>query len=181
MVTCAHFIFVDKIGQTCSCLQYLYKWLQSVSKTHFEVILSCLLPHPIEYARVGGHWYVVRISSREMTGLLAVQPRQVFVGSFQGHTVEQDESDQRGSQPHVLSGSVRHHHLRSEHCVVILSCPSQPVASQWVEGKISNVEHSPSGVGLRDAILAGGCQDRGAGRRKIRTESSLEVSINHRR
>lgn len=37
-------------------LQYIYNWLQEVSKTYFEVILSCLLPHPVEYARVGGHW-----------------------------------------------------------------------------------------------------------------------------
>jgi len=37
---------------------YVCNWLKEVSKTHLEVILSCLLPHPVEYARVGGHWYV---------------------------------------------------------------------------------------------------------------------------
>lgn len=36
--------------------EYISKWLQKVAKTHFEVIISCLLPHPVEYARVGGYW-----------------------------------------------------------------------------------------------------------------------------
>lgn len=29
-----------------------------MSRLHFEVILCCLLPHPPEYARVGGYWWV---------------------------------------------------------------------------------------------------------------------------
>ena len=37
-------------------LQYICGWLKLVSKNHFEVILSCLLPHPVDYARVGGYW-----------------------------------------------------------------------------------------------------------------------------
>ncbi|XP_071543773.1 protein unc-79 homolog isoform X4 [Panulirus ornatus] len=36
--------------------EYIHNWLQEVCKTHFEVFVSCLLPHPVEYARVGGHW-----------------------------------------------------------------------------------------------------------------------------
>ncbi|CAI9733136.1 QUALITY PROTEIN: unc-79 homolog [Octopus vulgaris] len=36
--------------------EYISKWLQKVAKSHFEVIVSCLLPHPVEYARVGGYW-----------------------------------------------------------------------------------------------------------------------------
>ncbi|GAB6020639.1 hypothetical protein CHUAL_003310 [Chamberlinius hualienensis] len=38
------------------CIQ---KWLMSVCKSHFEVFVSCLLPHPPDYARVGGHWDTV--------------------------------------------------------------------------------------------------------------------------
>ena len=38
--------------------QYISDWLMQVAATHQEVILSCLLPHPKEYARVGGHWFV---------------------------------------------------------------------------------------------------------------------------
>ncbi|KAG7162816.1 unc-79-like 2 [Homarus americanus] len=34
----------------------IHNWLQEVCKTHFEVFVSCLMPHPVEYARVGGHW-----------------------------------------------------------------------------------------------------------------------------
>ncbi|XP_042883659.1 protein unc-79 homolog isoform X4 [Penaeus japonicus] len=36
--------------------EYIHNWLQDVCKTHFEVFVSCLMPHPVEYARVGGHW-----------------------------------------------------------------------------------------------------------------------------
>ena len=43
------------------CFQYVCDWLDEVAKTHFEVIVSCLLPHPAEYARVGGFWSVSAI------------------------------------------------------------------------------------------------------------------------
>lgn len=32
------------------------KWLRDISNTHYDLFISCLLPHPPEYARVGGHW-----------------------------------------------------------------------------------------------------------------------------
>ncbi|XP_031336357.1 protein unc-79 homolog [Photinus pyralis] len=31
-------------------------WLKDLSKSHYKLFISCLLPHPPEYARVGGHW-----------------------------------------------------------------------------------------------------------------------------
>ncbi|XP_063244249.1 protein unc-79 homolog [Bacillus rossius redtenbacheri] len=31
-------------------------WLANVCSSHFQVFVSCLLPHPPDYARVGGHW-----------------------------------------------------------------------------------------------------------------------------
>lgn len=31
-------------------------WLREISRTHYNLFVSCLLPHPPEYARVGGHW-----------------------------------------------------------------------------------------------------------------------------
>lgn len=31
-------------------------WLRDISKSHYKLFISCLLPHPPEYARVGGHW-----------------------------------------------------------------------------------------------------------------------------
>jgi len=37
-------------------LQYIDNWLADISNVHFEVIVSCLLPHPPEYAQVGGYW-----------------------------------------------------------------------------------------------------------------------------
>ncbi|XP_059155568.1 protein unc-79 homolog isoform X3 [Physella acuta] len=48
----------DNIGNALERLkpEYIYNWIQDVMKTHFEVIVSCLLPHPVEYSRVGGFW-----------------------------------------------------------------------------------------------------------------------------
>lgn len=31
-------------------------WLKEICKSHYKEFISCLLPHPPEYARVGGHW-----------------------------------------------------------------------------------------------------------------------------
>ncbi|XP_076392326.1 UNC-79 domain-containing protein isoform X3 [Megachile rotundata] len=36
--------------------EYVCGWLAEVMKTHYEVFISCLLPHPADYVRVGGHW-----------------------------------------------------------------------------------------------------------------------------
>ncbi|XP_053376174.1 protein unc-79 homolog isoform X2 [Mercenaria mercenaria] len=48
----------DNVGNALERLKpdYICKWLKDVNKTHFEVVVSCLLPHPVEYARVGGFW-----------------------------------------------------------------------------------------------------------------------------
>lgn len=34
----------------------IHGWLMKVVKTHFNVFVNCLLPHPLDYAKVGGHW-----------------------------------------------------------------------------------------------------------------------------
>ncbi|XP_006613746.1 protein unc-79 homolog isoform X5 [Apis dorsata] len=54
-----HLIF--SVGQAESALEklkteYVCGWLSEVMKTHYEVFISCLLPHPADYVRVGGHW-----------------------------------------------------------------------------------------------------------------------------
>ncbi|XP_039288508.1 protein unc-79 homolog isoform X2 [Nilaparvata lugens] len=35
---------------------YVCGWLSEVLESHHDTFVSCLLPHPAEYARVGGHW-----------------------------------------------------------------------------------------------------------------------------
>lgn len=30
--------------------------MRDISKSHYNLFISCLLPHPPEYARIGGHW-----------------------------------------------------------------------------------------------------------------------------
>jgi len=36
--------------------EFVCGWLSDVCNSHFKVFVSCLLPHPPDYARVGGHW-----------------------------------------------------------------------------------------------------------------------------
>jgi hypothetical protein len=36
--------------------EFVCGWLSDVCNYHFKVFVSCLLPHPPDYARVGGHW-----------------------------------------------------------------------------------------------------------------------------
>ncbi|XP_076235457.1 UNC-79 domain-containing protein [Calliopsis andreniformis] len=54
-----HLIF--SVGQAESALEklkteYVCGWLSKVKKTHYDVFISCLLPHPADYVRIGGHW-----------------------------------------------------------------------------------------------------------------------------
>ncbi|KAK5639447.1 hypothetical protein RI129_011939 [Pyrocoelia pectoralis] len=49
------------VGQEESTLEKLKTenvcgWLKDLSNSHYKLFISCLLPHPPEYARVGGHW-----------------------------------------------------------------------------------------------------------------------------
>ncbi|XP_058827136.1 protein unc-79 homolog isoform X1 [Topomyia yanbarensis] len=48
-------------GQTESTLEklkldHVCGWLKDVCNSHYKEFIDCLLPHPPEYARVGGHW-----------------------------------------------------------------------------------------------------------------------------
>ncbi|XP_073838667.1 UNC-79 domain-containing protein isoform X13 [Musca autumnalis] len=36
--------------------EHVVDWLKEICRIHYNVFTSCLLPHPPEYARVGGHW-----------------------------------------------------------------------------------------------------------------------------
>ena len=49
-------LVVEMMRRCGVLLQYIYNWLQEVMKTHFEMIVACLLPHPVEYSKVGGFW-----------------------------------------------------------------------------------------------------------------------------
>lgn len=37
-------------------IDHVCGWLKDISESHNKVFISCLLPHPPEYSRVGGHW-----------------------------------------------------------------------------------------------------------------------------
>ncbi|XP_011183941.2 protein unc-79 homolog isoform X3 [Zeugodacus cucurbitae] len=37
-------------------VEHVCNWLKEICRIHYNVFISCLLPHPPEYARVGGHW-----------------------------------------------------------------------------------------------------------------------------
>ncbi|KAL7061758.1 hypothetical protein AAHC03_0811 [Spirometra sp. Aus1] len=49
-----HYELGDLIERVKS--EYIMKWVQEVQRTHLEVILAVLLPHPVEVARVGSCW-----------------------------------------------------------------------------------------------------------------------------
>lgn len=36
--------------------EHVCGWLKDICTSHYKEFISCLLPHPPEYARVGGHW-----------------------------------------------------------------------------------------------------------------------------
>lgn len=37
-------------------VEHVCDWLKDICQSHYKEFISCLLPHPPEYARVGGHW-----------------------------------------------------------------------------------------------------------------------------
>lgn len=37
-------------------MEHVCGWLKDICTSHYKEFISCLLPHPPEYARVGGHW-----------------------------------------------------------------------------------------------------------------------------
>ncbi|XP_052119474.1 protein unc-79 homolog isoform X4 [Frankliniella occidentalis] len=50
--------FDDQAENTLEGLKtdFVCVWLKEICKSHFNVLVSCLLPHPPDYSRVGGHW-----------------------------------------------------------------------------------------------------------------------------
>ncbi|XP_033232347.1 protein unc-79 homolog isoform X3 [Drosophila pseudoobscura] len=51
----------DAAGQVESTIEklkvdHVCNWLKEICRIHYNVFIACLLPHPPEYARVGGHW-----------------------------------------------------------------------------------------------------------------------------
>ncbi|XP_059622044.1 protein unc-79 homolog [Phlebotomus argentipes] len=37
-------------------IEHVCGWLRDISNSHYKDFIACLLPHPPEYSRVGGHW-----------------------------------------------------------------------------------------------------------------------------
>ncbi|XP_028827164.1 protein unc-79 homolog isoform X3 [Denticeps clupeoides] len=48
----------DEVGSLVEKLkpQFVTKWLKTVCDIRFDVMVMCLLPKPVEFARVGGYW-----------------------------------------------------------------------------------------------------------------------------
>ena len=51
----------DKTGTALEKLksEYIPEWLRKVRKSHPEVFVTCMLPNPPDYAKVGGHWDMI--------------------------------------------------------------------------------------------------------------------------
>ena len=57
-----YILYVPNLDPSANALERLKTdvvcpWLRRIIKNNFETFVSCLLPHPPEFARVGGHWY----------------------------------------------------------------------------------------------------------------------------
>ena len=39
-------------------VDHLQPWIQALCKTHLDVFVDCLMPHPSDYCKVGGLWWV---------------------------------------------------------------------------------------------------------------------------
>lgn len=52
--------FLDQTGTALEHLKsdFVCDWLPKVIKSHYNSFVNSLLPHPPEYARVGGQWWV---------------------------------------------------------------------------------------------------------------------------
>lgn len=48
----------DQAGSALERLkgECIHGWLMKVIKSHFQVFAACLLPHPVDFAKVGGNW-----------------------------------------------------------------------------------------------------------------------------
>ncbi|XP_067614407.1 protein unc-79 homolog isoform X4 [Eurosta solidaginis] len=57
-VTACSYDVASQIESTIEKLkvEHVCNWLKEICRIHYKVFTSCLLPHPPEYARVGGHW-----------------------------------------------------------------------------------------------------------------------------
>ncbi|XP_018791109.1 PREDICTED: protein unc-79 homolog isoform X1 [Bactrocera latifrons] len=57
-VTACSYDVASQIESTIEKLkvEHVCNWLKEICRIHYNVFISCLLPHPPEYARVGGHW-----------------------------------------------------------------------------------------------------------------------------
>ncbi|ODN04336.1 Protein unc-79 [Orchesella cincta] len=55
-------------------VDFVCPWLKRVVKGNFETFVTCLLPHPPDYARVGGHWYGLIIAKKQKLSLSHITP-----------------------------------------------------------------------------------------------------------
>ncbi|XP_014089555.2 protein unc-79 homolog isoform X6 [Bactrocera oleae] len=57
-VTACSYDVASQIESTIEKLkvEHVCNWLKEICRIHYNIFISCLLPHPPEYARVGGHW-----------------------------------------------------------------------------------------------------------------------------
>lgn len=55
------------LGQAESSLDklktdYVCPWIFQIKKKYDDILISCLLPHPLDYVRVGGNWLSIFVT-----------------------------------------------------------------------------------------------------------------------
>ena len=67
----------------------IHGWLMKFIKTHFNVFTACLLPHPLDYARLGGHWESWPSQTNQIKEgfkrLLCLVPYDIITADVWGH------------------------------------------------------------------------------------------------
>ncbi|XP_071438717.1 protein unc-79 homolog [Hetaerina americana] len=71
--------------------EHVCGWLSCICRTHLDLFVSCLLPHPPDFARVGGHWETLSSKTlhlREgLNRLLCLVPYEVVLPEIWDHAM----------------------------------------------------------------------------------------------
>lgn len=67
-------------------VEHVCGWLKDICKSHYKEFISCLLPHPPEYARNGGHWDTLAFRTSHLKEglqrLICLVPYEVITGEI---------------------------------------------------------------------------------------------------
>ncbi|XP_059468536.1 protein unc-79 homolog isoform X3 [Neocloeon triangulifer] len=120
--------------------EHVAPWIAAVIENHPQILVSCLLPHPPEYARMGGHWETLSGKSSHLKAglnrLLCLVPYEVVTPEIWDQVM-----------PHWMEALVSDSNANSSQRFGINSTMNTEVASQIsiLLSKLLDPEMSPLG------------------------------------